>query len=44
MNVSIYSLNSLIGQCGHCGTGFARYNGMSLKVDPTGGEDAPKNH
>ena len=43
MNVSISALNSLIGQCGHCGTLVARYNGMSLKVDPTGGEDGSKN-
>ena len=43
MNVSIGALNSsMVAMC-YCGTGFARHNGMSLKVDGCGGEDASKN-
>ena len=43
MNVSISALNSsMVAMC-YCGTGFARYNGMSLKVDGCGGGDGSKN-
>ena len=43
MNVSISALNSsMVAMC-YCGTGFARHNGMSLKVDGCGGEDGSKN-
>ena len=43
MNVFIAALNSLMVQCGCCGTLVARYNRMSLKADPPAGEDGPKN-
>ena len=43
MNVSISALNSsMVAMC-YCGTGFARHNGMSPKVDGWGGGDASKN-